>query len=110
SDGIDVAAALGHAREVGGPALRRLTFGQRAGIPRALGGYVSEHKQDPRGPGGVPRNLYSLSTATGATRPDAWLDIEGGTGVLAVYASKGRKELPDTHFLRDGDPEVLAKD
>src|SRR5258705_384021 len=36
--------------------------------------------------------------------------MEGGTGVLAVSASKGRKELPDTTFLRDGDPEVLAKD
>jgi len=85
---------------VGGPALRRLTFGQRAGILKTLGGYLNEHKEE----------LYGLSTAAGATRPDAWLDIEGGTGVLAVYASKGRKELPDTTFLRDGDPEVLAKD
>src|SRR5205814_923003 len=50
------------------------------------------------------------STAAGATGPDAWLDIEGGAGVLMVYASKGRKELPDATFLRDGDPEVLAKD
>jgi oxepin-CoA hydrolase/3-oxo-5,6-dehydrosuberyl-CoA semialdehyde dehydrogenase len=100
SGGIDVAAALTHAREVGGPALRRLTFGQRAGILKALGGYLNEHKED----------LYALSTAAGSTRPDAWLDIEGGTGVLAVYASKGRKELPDATFLRDGDPEVLAKD
>ncbi|HYH52235.1 MAG TPA: phenylacetic acid degradation bifunctional protein PaaZ, partial [Acidimicrobiia bacterium] len=100
SDGVDVAAALRYGREVGGPALRRLTFGQRAGILKALGGYLSEHKED----------LYTLSTSTGATRPDSWLDIEGGTGVLAVYASKGRKELPDAAFLRDGDPEVLAKD
>jgi oxepin-CoA hydrolase/3-oxo-5,6-dehydrosuberyl-CoA semialdehyde dehydrogenase len=100
SDGVDVAGALRHAREVGGPALRRLTFGQRAGILKALGGYLNEHKED----------LYASSTATGATRADSWLDIEGGTGVLAVYASKGRKELPDATFLRDGDPEVLAKD
>jgi oxepin-CoA hydrolase/3-oxo-5,6-dehydrosuberyl-CoA semialdehyde dehydrogenase len=100
SDGIDVTAALLHAREVGGPALRRLTFGQRAGILKALGAHLSEHKED----------LYALSVATGATRSDSWLDIEGGTGVLAVYASKGRKELPDAPFLRDGDPEVLAKD
>ncbi|HEV7688064.1 MAG TPA: phenylacetic acid degradation bifunctional protein PaaZ, partial [Acidimicrobiia bacterium] len=110
SDGIDVAGALAHARAVGGPALRRLTFGQRAGILKALAGYLTDHKEDPRGPGGVPRNLYGLSTAAGATRSDAWLDIEGGTGVLSVYASKGRKELPDAHFLRDGDAEVLARD
>ena len=44
SGGIDVAAALTHARGVGGPALRRLTFGQRAGILKALGGYLNEHK------------------------------------------------------------------
>src|SRR5205814_7877125 len=100
SGGIDVAAALTHGRQVGGPALRRRTFGQRAGILKALGGYLNEHKED----------LYALSTAAGATRPDAWLDIEGGAGVLMVYASKGRKELPDATFLRDGDPEVLAKD
>ena len=100
SDGIDVAAALTYGREVGGPALRRLTFGQRAGILKALGGYLGEHKEE----------LYGLSTAAGATRPDAWLDIEGGAGVLMVYASKGRKELPDAPFLHDGEPEVLAKD
>ncbi|MDQ1498114.1 MAG: oxepin-CoA hydrolase / 3-oxo-5,6-dehydrosuberyl-CoA semialdehyde dehydrogenase [Actinomycetota bacterium] len=100
SDGIDVAGALAHARAVGGPALRRLTFGQRAGILKALAGYLTDHKEA----------LYGLSTAAGATRSDAWLDIEGGTGVLSVYSSKGRKELPDAHFLRDGDAEVLAKD
>ncbi|HVW33497.1 MAG TPA: phenylacetic acid degradation bifunctional protein PaaZ [Acidimicrobiia bacterium] len=100
SGGIDVAAALAYGREVGGPALRRLTFGQRAGILKALGGYLNEHKEQ----------LYELSTATGATRADSWLDIEGGTGVLAVYAGKGRKELPDATVLRDGEPEVLAKD
>jgi len=100
SDGVDVAAALRYGREVGGPALRRLTFGQRAGILKALAGYLGEQKED----------LYALSTAAGATRSDAWLDVEGGAGVLAVYASKGRKELPDAAFLRDGEPEVLARD
>jgi oxepin-CoA hydrolase/3-oxo-5,6-dehydrosuberyl-CoA semialdehyde dehydrogenase len=110
SDGVDVAAALAYGREVGGPALRRLTFGQRAGILKALAGYLGEHKEDAPGVGGAPRDLYGLSTAAGCTRPDARLDIEGGGGVLMVYASKGRKELPDTPFLRDGDPEVLAKD
>jgi oxepin-CoA hydrolase / 3-oxo-5,6-dehydrosuberyl-CoA semialdehyde dehydrogenase len=100
SGGIDVAAALRYARETGGPTLRKLTFGQRAGILKALGAYLGEHKEE----------LYGLSTASGATRPDSWLDIEGGTGVLAVYASKGRKELPDATFLRDGEPEVLTKD
>src|SRR5437764_15335467 len=64
SDGVDVAAALRYGREVGGPALRRLTFGQRAGILKALAGYLGEQKED----------LYALSPAAGATRSDAWLD------------------------------------
>jgi oxepin-CoA hydrolase/3-oxo-5,6-dehydrosuberyl-CoA semialdehyde dehydrogenase len=100
SDGIDVAATLPYAREVGGPALRELTFHERAGLLKALGAALAERKEE----------LYAVSVATGATRSDSWLDIEGGTGVLAVYASKGRKELPDRTFLVDGDAEVLAKD
>src|SRR5581483_6829544 len=100
SHGVDVAAALEYGRTVGGPALRRMTFPRRAGILKALGAYLGEHKEE----------LYGLSTAAGATRSDAWLDVEGGTGVLMVYAGKGRRELPDAPFLRDGEPEVLAKD
>ena len=54
--------------------------------------------------------LYALSTATGATRNDSWIDIEGGAGVLLGYASRGRRELPDGHVLLDGEPEMLARD
>ncbi len=100
SDGADMAAAVEHARRVGGPALRRLTFHQRAQMLKALGKHLTEHKEA----------LYDLSTASGATRADAWLDVEGGIGTVMVYASKGLKELPNATFLLDGDPEVLAKD
>ncbi len=37
STGLDVAAMVDHAREVGGPALRSLSFQQRAAILRDLG-------------------------------------------------------------------------
>jgi oxepin-CoA hydrolase/3-oxo-5,6-dehydrosuberyl-CoA semialdehyde dehydrogenase len=100
ADGLDVAAALEHARTVGGTALRKLTFHQRAAILKALGKALAEHKED----------LYALSARSGATRSDAWMDIDGGIGVLMVYGSKGAKELPDARFLLDGDSEVLAKD
>ncbi len=100
SEGADLAAALEHARRVGGPALRRLTFHQRAQMLKALGKYLTEHKEE----------LYELSTPSGATRADAWLDVEGGIGTVMVYASKGLKELPNETFVLDGDPEVLAKD
>ena len=80
SDGIDFSAVVGHARHVGGPALRALTFHERAALRKALGQHLLTEKD----------HLYDLSTATGATRADSWIDIEGGAGVLLGYASKGR--------------------
>jgi len=99
SEGLDFAAALEHARSVGGPALRALTFHERAGVLKALGQAILEKKDD----------LYALSTRTGATRSDSWIDIEGGAGVLMSYASKGRRELPNGTVFLDGDPEPLDR-
>jgi len=36
SSGVDFAGVLAHAREVGGPALRAMTFHERAGLLRTL--------------------------------------------------------------------------
>jgi oxepin-CoA hydrolase/3-oxo-5,6-dehydrosuberyl-CoA semialdehyde dehydrogenase len=99
SGGIDFAAMLTHARDVGGPALRALTFHQRARIIKGLGLAILARKEE----------LYALNTATGATRKDGWIDIEGGAGTLLSFSSKGRRELPDAHVLLDGDLEPLSK-
>ncbi len=90
SDGIDKAAALEYGRAVGGPALRELTFHQRAALLKSLSSYLREHREE----------LYTLSARTGATLNDSKFDVDGGIGVLASYASKGRRELPnDTVYL-----------
>ena len=99
SGGIDFAAMLHHARTVGGPALRALTFHQRARIIKGLGLAILARKEE----------LYALNTATGATRKDGWIDIEGGAGTLLSFSSKGRRELPDAHVLLDGAIEPLSK-
>lgn len=99
-DGPDFAAALRYARERGGPALRRMTFHQRAAMLKRLAKSLSERKEE----------LYELSRATGATRYDSWLDIDGGIGVLFSYASRGVRELPDETFYIDGRAENLSKD
>ncbi|MEO7814774.1 MAG: phenylacetic acid degradation bifunctional protein PaaZ [Sphingomicrobium sp.] len=99
SGGIDFAAMLDHARNVGGPALRALTFHQRARIIKGLGLAILAAKEP----------LYELNIATGATRKDGWIDIEGGAGTLLSFSSKGRRELPDAHVLLDGDLEPLSK-
>jgi oxepin-CoA hydrolase/3-oxo-5,6-dehydrosuberyl-CoA semialdehyde dehydrogenase len=99
SGGLDYAGMLEYARQVGGPALRRMTFHQRARMLKALALYLSERKE----------NFYELSAATGATRADSWIDIDGGLGTFFVYASKGRRELPDLPFYVDGGVEAISK-
>ncbi|MDR0341708.1 MAG: phenylacetic acid degradation bifunctional protein PaaZ [Nocardiopsaceae bacterium] len=99
SEGIDMAAALDYGRAVGGPALRELTFHQRAALLKSLGSYLREHREE----------LYALSARTGATRDDSKFDVDGGIAVLASYASKGRRALPNDTVYIDGDVEQLSR-
>jgi oxepin-CoA hydrolase / 3-oxo-5,6-dehydrosuberyl-CoA semialdehyde dehydrogenase len=99
SGGLDFKAMLDHAREVGGPALRRLTFHERAWMLKDLANAVMARKEE----------LYELNYSTGATRSDGWIDIEGGAGTLFSFSSKGRRELPNGRVLIDGQMEMLSK-
>ena len=99
AEGIDLAAALDHAHKVGGPALRRLTFHQRAALLKGLAKVLTDRKAE----------VYELSYATGATKSDSWIDIDGGISTLFVYASKGTRELPNAHVYVDGAVEGLSK-
>ncbi|RJG44865.1 phenylacetic acid degradation bifunctional protein PaaZ [Mesorhizobium sp. DCY119] len=100
ASGLDMKAALRFGRENGSPVLRKMSFHERALMLKALGQALMEAKEE----------FYALSTATGATRTDSWIDIEGGIGTLLSYASKGRRELPNTRVLVDGDAESLSRD
>ena len=97
--GLDMEAVLSYARGTGGPALRELTFPERAAILKQLAGHLREHRDD----------LYAVSKRTGATLGDSKFDVDGGIGVLFSYASKGRRELPDDTVLVDGPVEPLGK-
>jgi oxepin-CoA hydrolase / 3-oxo-5,6-dehydrosuberyl-CoA semialdehyde dehydrogenase len=99
SSGIDFAAVLDHARDVGGPALRALTFHERAAMLKALAKKLSELKEE----------FYILSYCTGATKNDALIDIDGGIGTVFAFAGKGSRELPNSHVYVDGDVEGLSK-
>jgi oxepin-CoA hydrolase / 3-oxo-5,6-dehydrosuberyl-CoA semialdehyde dehydrogenase len=99
SAGIDMRAALGYGRSVGGPGLRGLTFHERAAILKSLSQFLREHRPE----------LHALSARTGATLSDARFDVDGGIGVLASYASLGRRELPADTVLLDGDAAQLGK-
>src|SRR5688500_1520846 len=61
STGVDTGAALAHGRATGGPALRELTFHQRAALLKTLALHLREHREQ----------LYAVSARTGATRNDS---------------------------------------
>jgi len=99
SAGIDLGAALDYGRRVGGPALRALTFHDRAALAKAIGLMLREHRDE----------LYVLSARTGATLGDSKFDIDGGIGVLLSYASKARRELPNDTVYTEGAVEPLGR-
>lgn len=99
-DNLDYAAILEFAKSRGGPALRALSFHDRARMLKALAQHLEAHKQQ----------LYDISFATGATQKDHLFDVDGGIGTMFVFASKGRREMPDAHVLVDGEIEQLSRD
>jgi oxepin-CoA hydrolase/3-oxo-5,6-dehydrosuberyl-CoA semialdehyde dehydrogenase len=98
--GLDLTSALDYARTVGQASLGRLTFHKRGVLLKQLAQVLTEHKAQ----------LYELSSRTGATKGDSWVDIDGGIGVLFTYSSKGRRELPNAQVYVDGPAESLSKD
>jgi oxepin-CoA hydrolase/3-oxo-5,6-dehydrosuberyl-CoA semialdehyde dehydrogenase len=99
SSGLNFGDVLKYARATGGENLRKLTFHERGEMLKELAKYLMEHKQE----------LYALSTATGATRGDSWVDIDGGISTLFVYSGKGRREMPNDYVYLDGPPEQISK-
>ncbi len=96
---LDVSAMLQYAYEKGGPALRKMTFHDRARMLKALALHLEQQKQA----------LYDISFSTGATQSDHLIDIDGGIGTLMVYASKGRREMPDDTVYLEGQIERLSR-
>ena len=96
---IDFDEAVTYARKTGVPALMKLDFQKRAGVLKALALYLMERKEE----------LYKISQLTGATRPDSWVDVEGGIGTLFAYASMGSRELPSSNVLHEGPAMALGK-
>jgi oxepin-CoA hydrolase/3-oxo-5,6-dehydrosuberyl-CoA semialdehyde dehydrogenase len=99
SAGLDLGEMVAHAKRVGGPALRALTFHERAALLKAMAKDLTEHKDA----------FYELSYATGATRRDSAVDIDGGIGTVFSIASKGTREMPNDTVHLDGGLERLGR-
>jgi oxepin-CoA hydrolase/3-oxo-5,6-dehydrosuberyl-CoA semialdehyde dehydrogenase len=99
SGSLDTGTALEYARSRGGPALRELTFAERAAILRAMARAIHAGREE----------LISLAVENGGnTRSDAKFDIDGGSFTLAAYADLGEK-LGDRRVLVDGDGVQLGR-
>jgi len=98
SDGIDFSEVLNYGRNVGGPTLRKMTFQERGRMLKALALFLMDRKE----------RYYEVSSWTGATKIDSWIDIEGGIGNLFANASL-RKQFPDLPFYVDGTAAPLSK-
>ncbi len=100
STGLDMAGMINHARTVGGPAIRELTFQGRAAILQDLAVRLLAAKED----------FYPLSRRTGATDADSKVDVDGGFGTCLAYATRARRELPDDTVLLDGALEQMGRE
>jgi 3,4-dehydroadipyl-CoA semialdehyde dehydrogenase len=97
--GLDFGAAVRFARDKGGPALRELTFGQRAEILRKLAKALIDAREE----------LITVGIANaGNTRSDAKFDIDGASATLNFYADLGAK-LNEAKVLPDGEGVPLGR-
>ncbi len=96
--GLDFSGILDYARKKGNPALRKMTFHERGRMLKSLAQHLQKHLD----------KFYPISYATGATKSDSWIDIEGGIGNLFSYASLRRK-FNDDPFYVDGEPATLSR-
>jgi len=99
SEGLNFEEMMNYARKIGGSKLRKMTFHDRGRMLKALAFYLQERKE----------LFYQLSWATGATRADSWIDIEGGIGNLFAYSSL-RRQFPDLPYYVDGEMAKLSKE
>ena len=98
SSGLDFSSMMEYARNIGGPALRKLTFQQRGLMLKKLALHLHS----------VKSKFYPISFLTGATKIDSWIDIEGGIGNLFANASL-RRQFPDQYFHVEGSAAPLSR-
>ena len=98
SKGLDFNSILEYGRKKGSSALRKMTFQQRGEMLKSLALHLNKRKEV----------FYTLSKATGATRIDSWIDIDGGIGNLFANASL-RRQFPDLPYYIDGPMANLSK-
>ena len=99
SQDVDLRAACEFARAQGGPALRQLTYAQRADLLAKAGDTLSANRDE----------YFRLSLLNlGATPADASFDVDGAIYTMKYYAKIGRA-LADGKLLKEGAVVPLSK-
>ncbi|HEU4352456.1 MAG TPA: 3,4-dehydroadipyl-CoA semialdehyde dehydrogenase [Burkholderiales bacterium] len=99
SQGVDFQSALDHARSVGGPALRAMTFAERGAALKAVADAIQGEREA----------LLELAIANGGnTRSDAKFDVDGAIATLLAYAEISNS-LNQKNFLVDGEGIQLGR-
>ena len=96
---LDYGAMCRYARETGGPKLRDMTIHERAFKIKFLAQYLLERKE----------KYYKISSHTGATRQDSWIDIEGGIITAFGISSQARRNLSDLPWHVEGSEVTLSR-
>ena len=89
---------LSYSREQAAPLLQELSIHDRANLLKDLAKHLLQKKE----------YFYQLSTHTGATKADSWVDIEGGISTLFSYSGIARRELTNEKFIVEGDLQPLS--
>ena len=99
SQGIDLEAGLQFARAHGGPALRQLTYTQRAELLGKIADVLAANREE----------YFRLSLLNlGATQADASFDVDGAIYTVKYYAKIGRA-LAEGKMLKEGASIALSK-
>ena len=99
SQGVNFEAALAFARANGGPALRRLTYSQRAELLSKISDVLAANRDE----------YFRLSLLNlGANQADASFDVDGALYTMKYYSKIGRA-LAEGNMLKEGALVPLSK-
>ncbi len=99
SQGVDLDAALQFARSLGGPALRNLSYAQRAEMLAKMADALAANRDE----------YFRLSLLNlGANQADASFDVDGAIYTMKYYAKIGRA-LAEGKMLKEGAQIPLSK-
>src|SRR5271170_1305647 len=99
SQGTDVKAALDFVRSNGSPALRELTYRQRADLLAKIAEVLTANRDE----------YFRISLLNlGANQADASFDVDGAIYTMKYYAKIGQA-LADGRLLKEGAPVSISK-